>query len=296
LDNPGIEAFLAIVRAQNVSKAAEHLHLAQSTVSKRLKVLEKKVGSPLIERGKGIKSIQLTSTGELFLDYAERWASMCREMNSLQSGGSKLALSIGALDSIINSFFPQLYAKLSHHQPQIHLKVITSHSLDLYDLIEQRQVDVAFSLLERTHQGVHVEKCFTETMVVLRTASFHQSPARVYHPNELDSNFELYVRWGPTYQLWHDQWWTPSHSQVHLDSVQLIVSLLRDDHSWAIVPLSIAKKALSQGIFSVSYLSEIPPHRVCYKLTHKYPKATTVESLKIFDHYLSTILQSTFEI
>lgn len=102
--------------------------------------------------------------------------------------------------------------------------------------------------------------------------------------------------WGPTYQLWHDQWWTPSRGQVHVDSVQLIVMLLRDSQSWAIVPLSIAKKALSQGIFSISYLSEMPPNRVCYKLTHKYPKTTTVESLKIFDHYLSTILQSAFEI
>ncbi|TWH47367.1 Transcriptional regulator [Sporomusa sp. KB1] len=34
---PGIEAFLAIVRTESISKAAELLHLSQATVSYRLK-------------------------------------------------------------------------------------------------------------------------------------------------------------------------------------------------------------------------------------------------------------------
>ena len=47
----GIEAFLAVVRTQNVSRAAEQLNLSQSALSKRLRVLEQEFGANLIERG-----------------------------------------------------------------------------------------------------------------------------------------------------------------------------------------------------------------------------------------------------
>lgn len=290
MNNIGIEAFLAIVRTQNISKAAEHLHLAQSTVSKRIQVLEQEIGTPLIERGKGIKSIHLTPTGELFVDLAERFISLSREMNILQTEEPKLTLSIGVLDSIINAFFPSLYTRLIEHQPQYRLKIITAHSLELYDMIEQRQVDVAFSLLEQTHQSVHVEKCFTDPLVLLRTAAFSNSPPLVYHPAELDPQYELYVRWGPTYQLWHDRHWSPSDNKLQPDTAQLIVQLLRDDPFWSIVPLSVAKNAVLRGNFSICYLTDPPPERVVYKLTHKYPKASTIESLKVFDHHLQCVL------
>jgi len=288
--NLGIEAFLEVVRTQNISKAAEQLHLAQSTVSKRIRVLEQDVGASLIERGKGIKSIYLTPAGEMFIDLAERWVSLSREMSIIQSSGAKLSLSIGVVDSIINSLFPPLFANLIHHQSQYRLKVITSHSPEHYDLIERRQTDVAFSLLEQTHQNVQVEKCFIDPLVVLRTAAFAENPPRVYHPRDLDPAYELYVRWGPTYQLWHDTHWSPGANRTQLDTAQLILQLLKDDALWSIVPMSVAKAAVLQGKFSVCHLSDPPPERIVYKLTHKYPKASTVESLKVFDHYLQCVL------
>lgn len=290
MNHLGIEAFLAVVRTQNITKASEQLHLAHSTVSKRIRVLEEEVGAILIERGKGLKSVHLTPTGEYFAELAERWDSLNHEMTLLQSESLKMVLSIGVLDTMINSFFPSLYAKLIQHQYQYRLKIITGHSAENYDLIERRQVDVAFSLLEQTHQSVQVEKCLAEPLVILRTAAFAQTPPQIYHPTDLDSSYELYLRWSPSYQLWHDTYWASNTNRIQLDTSQLIVNLLREDKFWAIVPLSVAKSALQRGNFSICYLSDPPPERYIYKLTHKYPKASTVESLKIFDHCLQCVL------
>jgi len=290
--NLGIEAFLAVVRTQNISKAAEHLHLAQSTVSKRIRVLEQEIGAPLIERGKGIKSIHLTPAGEIFIDLAERWISLSREMSIVQASGPKLALSIGVVDSIVNSLFPPLFDNLIHHQFDYRLKIITGHSAEHYDLIETRQTDVAFSLLEQTHQNVRVEKCFCDPLVILRTKEYTQNPPRIYRPQDLDPRYELYVRWGPTNQLWHDAHWPPSANRIQLDTAQLVLQLLRDPDHWSIVPLSVAKSAVLHGNFSICHLADPPPERIVYKLTHKYPKSSTVESLKVFDQYLKNLLDN----
>lgn len=290
MNHLSIEAFLAVVRTQNISKASEQLHLAQSTLSKRIQVLEQEVGVPLIERGKGIKTIHLTPTGEHFVGLAERWISLSREMNILQSSAPALTLSIGVIDSVINSFFSSLCDRLQQHQQDCRLKITTSHSSDLYALVEQRQVDVAFSLLEQNHQSVAVSKCLAEPYVILRTAAFTANPPHLYQAADLNPNHELYVRWGPTFQLWHDAQWAPNKNRIQLDTAQLIIHLLRNDNFWSIVPLSVAKNALHRGDFSISQLADPPPERIVYKLTHKYPKASTVESLKVFDRCLQAVL------
>lgn len=291
----GIEAFLAVARTQNISRASESLNLAQSTMSKRLKVLEQELGVMLIERGKGLKSIRLTPAGEAFIEIAERWDALVRETKILQTEGPKLTLSIGSLDSINYAVFPWLYRKLNQHQPKLSLQVITAHSGELYEMIERRKVDVAFTLQERVHPHVIVEKCYTEPMVGLRITAPEHREHELVHPKELDPDYELYVRWGPSYQIWHDYWWNPiCPGRVHIDTAQLILSFLSDVNQWAIVPLSVAKIALAKGNFSIFGLSENPPDRVCYKIRHKNTKASIVEGIKILDGYLQLLLEKEF--
>ncbi|WP_245625044.1 LysR family transcriptional regulator [Paenibacillus stellifer] len=106
---PGIEAFLAIVRTESISKAAELLHLSQATVSYRLKTLEKEMGSLLVERRKGAPKISLTPKGENFFSIAERWEALWRETQILQASGSQLSLAISAAESISHFVLPPVY-------------------------------------------------------------------------------------------------------------------------------------------------------------------------------------------
>ncbi len=295
--NAGLEAFLAVTRVLSVSRAAEQLHLAQSTVSKRLKDLEVELGTALVERGQGSKSIRLTPAGEEFLDIAQRWSLLWTQAQGLKSDQHKLSLTIGSLDSINYALFPKLYHLLCQHQPKLRLSVTTSHSSDLYDLIERRQVDVAFTLIERSQPTILVEQCYSEPMVVLRPASAQQLSPSVLHPHDLDSNNELFLSAGPSYKIWHDQWWTPLNSKcIRLDNAQLIFSFLYSDQQWAIVPLSVAKMAKSKGNFNIFTLAEPPPERIIYKITHKYPKSSTISSLEILDHYLTLCLPIKFHV
>lgn len=290
--NTGIEAFLMIVRTQNISRAAENLNLAQSTVSKRLQVLEQELGVLLIERGKGNKAFRLTEAGENFIHLAERWQSLLREIENIQSGSHQLSLSIGTLDSMNYAVFPNLFHALSQHQPKMNLKVMTSHSAELYDLLESRQVDVAFTLLRKEHPNIHIEKYHTDPIVGLCKSTAPYAQSTLIHPTALDPNEELFVNWGLNYQLWHDQWWDRiCPGRILLDTAQLILSFFSTTRQWAIVPLSVAKAMQERGDYHVFHFSEPPPSRICYKITHKYCKASTLSAIKVFDHYFQ-MLQS----
>lgn len=291
----GVEAFLAVVRTQNISRAAEQLNLTQSSISKRLRVLEQELGAVLIERGKGLRTIRLTPAGNAFVDLAERWEYVWRETQHLKSHGPQLALSIGTTDSLNYALFPSLYRALDDHRPKISLRVATSHSQELYEAVERRHIDMAFVIRERANPNVVVEKCYTESLVGLRTTTPGRPNFEVVDPRELDPNYELYVRWGPSYELWHDSVWDPlCHGRTWLDTAQLILSFLSKGNQWAIVPQSVAKTALATGNFSIFNLVEAPPERICYKLTHKYPKVSAMDSMAIFDKYLKILLHQEF--
>ena len=64
IDYRCIEAFLAVVNTGSISRAAEYLYVSQSSISKWIQTLEEEIGSPLIVRHKGHRTIELTTINE----------------------------------------------------------------------------------------------------------------------------------------------------------------------------------------------------------------------------------------
>ena len=61
--------FLAVAREENITRAAESLHISQPSLSKQLMALESQLGKPLFLRGK--RKIVLTEAGVLLRQRAE---------------------------------------------------------------------------------------------------------------------------------------------------------------------------------------------------------------------------------
>ena len=66
MTNAGIEAFLIVCKQHSISKAAAELFISQSSLSIRLRTLEKEVGCPLFFRHKGSREMVLTEEGKRF--------------------------------------------------------------------------------------------------------------------------------------------------------------------------------------------------------------------------------------
>lgn len=292
MDYIGIEAFLEIVKMHSLTKAAEMLNLTQSSVSHRLKTLEESLGMKLVERGKGLRGISLTPSGEEFIPIAERWSEVWREIQILKTDGPKLSLLIGSVDSVNAYVLPSVYRRLIQHSPAIGIQIRTQQSMELYDLVERREIDIAFVLRERHLPAVDIKPFFTEPMVVVRLAN-KQLLETTIHPGELDPYDELFINWSPAYQMWHDKWWGSnlSPSRMRLDTAQLIMAIIEQPKQWAVVPLSMARFFKKTGNFVIQYLTDLPPNRICYQITHKTPRYSTVQAIKIFNQYTELLME-----
>ncbi len=288
----GIDAFLAIVQTQSLKKAAELLNLTQATVSYRLKILEQEMGAVLVERGKGIQKIALTPFGENSVTIAERWSKLKRDTEKLQASGPQLSLSIGGSNSLNTYVLPPLYRALTKHSPRIRLQFRTQHSVELWETMERREIDVAFVKMERTVPNIEAEAFFVDRAVLLRPATPESGELQPIHPTELNCEYETYCNWGPTFQMWHDRWWDPVRAaHIPVDVVGLVFSLMQDPRQWSVLPQSVATAFVKTGKFVIQQLLDPPPERVCYKITHKHIKPSVKKSLDILDQYMTELFK-----
>jgi len=286
-----IEIFLTLARTFNLSKTAEQLHLSQSTISRRLKVLENNIGIKLFERKRGQKKIKVTPKGQQFVFIAQRWSTLWQEIYSLRNTAPHLSLSIGSVDSLNTTFLLPFYQKLVKHTPKTKLKILTSTSPELYELLEKHEIDVGFVLREISSKNIISEQIFSEPMVVI-TMSNYQDERKGIHPSDLDPHFEILLNWSPTYMIWHNYWWDPYISgRIEVDTTSIIVESLKDNPKhWSIVPKSVAIHALLSHNLQMCELTDPPPNRICYKITHRYPNNIVKQKTELVNYYLQDII------
>lgn len=96
-----LQYFFAVAREGSIVKAAESLHITPQTVSGQLKLLEQSIGQPLFDRVG--RSLVLTETGHIVLEYAEEIFTIGTELSQVLSGQAsldKVVLSIGIVSSM----------------------------------------------------------------------------------------------------------------------------------------------------------------------------------------------------
>src|SRR4030095_3843874 len=75
-----LNAFVAVAKYRNITKAAQELRMTQPSISKHLKALEKHYQVKLTKKEGG--KIELTDEGDVFLRYATSVLSLLEQVDS----------------------------------------------------------------------------------------------------------------------------------------------------------------------------------------------------------------------
>ena len=133
-----IEAFLAVHNAGSVTKAAERLYISQSSLSTRLRTLERELGCPLFHRSKGSRGLSLTPEGERFLPLARQHKDLEDKMRAL--GRVKPAdrlLRVSSLNSIGSYLLPPAYDRFTRLWPGIRLQIKDISTAEAREALER---------------------------------------------------------------------------------------------------------------------------------------------------------------
>ena len=134
--------FLAVAREENMTKAAEILHVTQPTLSKQLKSLEEELGKKLFTRHSF--SIKLTDEGQLLRNRAEDLIRMAdkieQEFVSLDdiSGGD---LYLGLAESYQLRFLARSIKEFKNTYPNLHYHITSGDTEQLSEKLDKGLLD-----------------------------------------------------------------------------------------------------------------------------------------------------------
>ena len=144
--------FLAVAREENMTRAAELLHVTQPTLSKQLKALEDELGKKLFTRHSF--SIRLTDEGVLLRNRAEDLISMAdkieQEFVSLDdiSGGD---LYLGLAESCQIKYLARAIREFKFRYPNLHYHITSGDTEQIADKLDKGLLD--FLVLAETPDG-----------------------------------------------------------------------------------------------------------------------------------------------
>ena len=284
-----IETFLMITETNSISTAAKKLFISQSTVSHRIKSLEKNLGFSLLSRTRGERFVALTLKGEEFIEIEKRWKALWAETNLWKEKESKMNLKVAGVDSINTSIFSFFYKTLIKEKNNLSISIGSHWSKTIYDLIENYDVDIGFVLSPLKYPNVLVKHLFkTRGVVVSLKGSKYPE---LIHPRDLKLSDEIIFSSMPNYEEWHNFWWEEDKKECSsVDTSSLLFSILDSKEQWVIVPIWIAKAFEERFNIKISELSVPPPEYSCYQVYNKHPRPIKLKALEIFTQALEDFL------
>ncbi|MBT2473272.1 LysR family transcriptional regulator [Microbacterium sp. ISL-103] len=139
-----LRGFVEVARLGHFTRASEHLHLAQPSLSRQISTLERELGAELFHRARG--HIGLTAAGEALLPRAQR---MLAESDAIREEMAELAglrrgrVRLGAPPTLCISLVAEAISTFHAAHPGVDLHLTESGSRLLVDQLAVGAVDIA---------------------------------------------------------------------------------------------------------------------------------------------------------
>lgn len=182
IDLNDVVLFVEVVRHGSFAGAARHLNVPANTLSRRVQLLEDRIGARLMHRS--TRHLSLTSAGEVFYErcaiQVDALAQASRELMDVSSEAGGLVRVAAPMD-FFDCFRMSWVAEFLEQHPKVRFDFVLSDETD--DLITSR-IDLAFQAGTLTDSG------YVGRQLILPSRNQLVASARYLHSFGLPSNLE----------------------------------------------------------------------------------------------------------
>lgn len=251
LDFRYLKAFMLTAKYSSFSKAALELNIAQSAVSRQIKLLEDSLQEELIIRSS--KKVILSEKGKELYQASQSFLKTSLQIFERED---QLPLSIGILEGLLKNWFTPQLSEYLKQQP----RDVSVHVADIPELkngIEEGRFDVIFGTENIQSELVTSLKLFEEKLVLIGSVDVNKKKLHEYRWVVFSNSDNLF-------KISKNK----SESIVMVDSLDSIITLVKQNVGIAIVPDHLIKKEDQLKVHEVASL----PSSQIYLSTLNYKK------------------------
>ena len=255
------ETFLILANNHSFSKTAEIQHIVQSTVRSRIKELERYCGKRLFLRNN--RQVELSLEGQLFLPYVQRILALANESKNRIGASTfyQTYLSVGSVDMIWRHTLSQVMNHFLQLNPDIALRVVTSYSDDITQLLIDNMIDIGFIAVAPKSARFSVLPVFNDEVVFVASPSLSISKESTINIHALNNTTLIYTDLSRDFSLWAAKYLHTAHRfRIKIDIVSLTIPFLVQGIAPGFIIKSLVQNELQSGqLVSIPIVCEEPP-------------------------------------
>jgi LysR family hydrogen peroxide-inducible transcriptional activator len=210
--------FCAVARTGSFTRAAEHEHVAQPSLSQQILKLEDELGAKLFDRLG--RKIRLTSFGAAFLPRA---TGILRELGEASSEIRQMAgseagnVAFGSIPTVAPYFLPPLLASFFERHPSIHLRIVEEITPLLLSQLQEGALDLAMLALPAPGAELECRELLRESLFVAVARNHPLARNKTLTLRQLESHPFLLLKEGHCFRDTVIS--ACQHSRLHLNVV-----------------------------------------------------------------------------
>ena len=263
MDLRSIRYFVQIADLGSITRASQHLGIAQPALSRHMRSIEEELGTQLLVRLP--RGVRLTGAGLQFLDHCRRIVrELGRARDELRSTSEvpKGRVVLGLSPTTGPMLLPGVMERVRRQCPQVALKVVEGFSSQLYDNLLTGRIDLAVLTSPAPSRALRLLPLISEPIVVLTPSEPHGA-RRFYTLPELSRTpvvtteairsivDEQLARYGARLSV-----------TAEVDAVEAIRRLLLRGIGPAIMPLSTFHEDITAGRIAAFQIADATVHRI----------------------------------
>ena len=215
-----LEYFLAVAREQNITAAAESLHISQPALSTQLKNMEHELGKQLLIRGvKGSRKVILTEEGMILRKRAEEMLLLMRRTEEEITGSNETIAGnvfIGTGETETVRLFAKVAKKLQQKYPDIRYNISSGNAEHVLEYLDKGLIDFGLLFTEIDSQKYEIIPVpIKDTWGVLMRKDSPLAEKEVICPEDLWDK-PLIVSHQKGDDVYLNQWLQREESQLHI--------------------------------------------------------------------------------
>lgn len=265
--------FWTVAKEGHLTRSAQRLNVSQSALSSQIRQLEDHLGQALfIRQG---RSLQLTDTGHLVLEYADSIFNLSGELLSILEAGEMQRiqqLRIGAVATLSRNFQENfLRPVLGKHN--IRLVLHSSSQDDLLEQLQMHKLDLVLSNQPVASDSSRPWRCrLIDQQKVCLVGPNHSSLNALSLPKDLNKTHVIVP--GPSneirlqFDMYCEQHGIDLTPYAEVDDMAMLRLLARDVEGFAVVPEVVVQDEIESGLLK-NYLTLDSVTECFYAITAK---------------------------
>ena len=234
MDEQDITLLQVLGRTRNITHAADELYITQSSVSKRIRQMEKELGLTLLLRSR--QGIQFTPAGEIVLNHVTSIGhelDLMKQELSLESGVVAGTLRAGVSVNYSMYCLPDELAEYNAEYPAVKTRILVLPSQRIYSMLLANKIDVG--ILRGEYAEWRGEKVLLSREHICAITSRRDAGVDLAGLPQItrpaDDDMERMLS-----QWMREQHITASRNRIQVNATATCVAMVERGLGWGIVP------------------------------------------------------------